>query len=155
VSAGATGFKQSTQENVILHAGEQRALQFSMVIAPSDRSSEATQGSQPSQPDLFKSSDDRGNGWTPGPLTRLNSFWLIAIGPIILASAILSLSLYRPVQLHETLATGPTLIVQRFTKRSKRAGRNPSQPANRIQWSARRIFRLASLVVRAVSAESP
>ena len=32
VSAGAAGFKQSTRENVALHAGEQMVLQFSMVI---------------------------------------------------------------------------------------------------------------------------
>ncbi len=32
VSAGAPGFKQSTRENVALHAGEQMVLQFSMVI---------------------------------------------------------------------------------------------------------------------------
>ena len=31
-SASAAGFKQSTRENVALHAGEQMALQFSMVI---------------------------------------------------------------------------------------------------------------------------
>jgi len=32
VSAGAAGFKQSTRENVTLHAGEQMSLPFSMVI---------------------------------------------------------------------------------------------------------------------------